>query len=97
MSKVELYERIRREYRVEGTSIHELARRHGVHRRTVREALACATRDRGRRPNGPRRCWVSMRRSSAGGWARIWRFARSSGTQLGGCGRPVNCPGFVGG
>jgi hypothetical protein len=43
MSKVELYERIRREHRVEGTSIRELARRHGVHRRTVREALVCAT------------------------------------------------------
>lgn len=43
MSKVELYERIRREHRLEGTSIRQLARRHGVHRRLVREALASAT------------------------------------------------------
>ena len=42
MSKVELYETIRRQHRDEGASIRELARRHGVHRRTVREALASA-------------------------------------------------------
>jgi transposase len=41
-SKVELYERIRRDRRVEETSIRELARRHGVHRRTVRDALETA-------------------------------------------------------
>jgi transposase len=41
-SKVELYERIRRDRRLEEVSIHELARRHGVHRRTVREALDSA-------------------------------------------------------
>ena len=42
-SKVELYERIRRDRRVdEQVSIRELARRHQVHRRTVREALASA-------------------------------------------------------
>jgi DNA-directed RNA polymerase specialized sigma24 family protein len=39
---VELFERIRRDRRVEGWSIRELATRHGVHRRTVREALASA-------------------------------------------------------
>jgi transposase len=33
---------IRKQHRDEGASIRELARRHGVHRRTVREALACA-------------------------------------------------------
>jgi transposase len=42
VSKVELYEAIRKQHRDEGASIRELARRHGVHRRTVREALACA-------------------------------------------------------
>jgi transposase len=41
-SKVELYERIRRDCRLEELSIRELARRHEVHRRTVREALASA-------------------------------------------------------
>jgi lambda repressor-like predicted transcriptional regulator len=39
---VELFERIRIDRREEGSSIHELARRHHVHRRTVREALASA-------------------------------------------------------
>ncbi len=42
MSRVELYERIRIDSRVEGLSIRELSRRHGVHRRTVRQALASA-------------------------------------------------------
>ena len=35
-------ERIRREYRDEGVSFRALARRHRVHRRTVRQALADA-------------------------------------------------------
>jgi transposase len=39
---VELYERIRTEHR-DGVGVRELARRHGVHRRTVREAIAAAT------------------------------------------------------
>jgi transposase len=39
---VELFERIRRDGRLEGLSIRALARRHRVHRRTVREALASA-------------------------------------------------------
>jgi len=42
MSRVELFERIRREYRDEGASIRGLAERHHVHRRTVRQALASA-------------------------------------------------------
>jgi transposase len=37
---VELYERIRRDARVDGLSIRALAGKHHVHRRTVREALA---------------------------------------------------------
>ena len=39
-SRVELFERIRRDREREGLSIRELARRHGVHRRAVRQALA---------------------------------------------------------
>src|ERR687897_2471705 len=42
MSRVELFERIRREYRDEEVSIRALAERHRVHRRTVRQALASA-------------------------------------------------------
>ena len=41
-SKVELFEQIRRDRRIEGLSIRELAERHRVHRRTVRQALANA-------------------------------------------------------
>ena len=40
---MELFAAIRRDARVEEYSIRELARRHGVHRRTVRQALASAT------------------------------------------------------
>jgi len=39
---VEMFEQIRKDRRVEGTSIRELADRHQVHRRTVRQALASA-------------------------------------------------------
>lgn len=39
---MEQFERIRREHREEGVSIRELARRHSVHRRAVRQALASA-------------------------------------------------------
>jgi transposase len=41
-SRVELYAAIRRDARAEGLSVRALARRHGVHRRTVREALSSA-------------------------------------------------------
>lgn len=41
-SRVELIARIRRDARVEGLSIRELARRHGVGGPTVRQALAQA-------------------------------------------------------
>jgi len=39
-SRVELFEQIRRDSEREGLSIHALAERHEVHRRTVRQALA---------------------------------------------------------
>ena len=41
-SRVELFEQIRRDWRAGGRSIRELAVRHRVHRRTVRQALASA-------------------------------------------------------
>ena len=49
-SKVRLFEEIRRAREREGLSIHELARRFGVHRRTVREALASAVPPERKRP-----------------------------------------------
>ena len=42
LSKVELFEAIRRDQRVAGLSIRALAERYGVHRRTVRQALDSA-------------------------------------------------------
>jgi transposase len=41
-SRVELFEQIRKDRRVEGSSIQELADRHHVHRRTVRQTLDSA-------------------------------------------------------
>jgi len=41
-SRVEVFEQIRRDRRLEQLSIGELADRHGVHRRTVRQALDAA-------------------------------------------------------
>lgn len=41
-SRVELFERIRRDHQREGLSIRALASRHRVRRGTVRQALACA-------------------------------------------------------
>jgi hypothetical protein len=41
-SKVELFKAIRRDHRREGLWIRGLADRYGVHRRMVRQALACA-------------------------------------------------------
>lgn len=41
-SRVELFGQIRRDQRLDEVSIRELADRHHVHRRTVRQALAAA-------------------------------------------------------
>lgn len=52
MTRVEQFEQIRRDYAREGLSIRELARRHGVHRRAVRQALRSAVPP----PKRPPRC-----------------------------------------
>jgi transposase len=51
-SRVELFERIRRDGELEGLGLRALARRHGVHRRTVRQALASAIPPVRKRPEG---------------------------------------------
>src|ERR671914_1282161 len=51
-SRVELFEQIRRDHDREGLSIRALAVRHGVHRRTVRQALASPLPPPRRRPEG---------------------------------------------
>ena len=52
MSRVEQFEQIRRDHAREGLSIRELAKRHGVHRRAVRQALASAIPPPKRAPEG---------------------------------------------
>jgi len=51
-SRVEQFEEIRRDHDHEGLSIRALAERHGVHRRTVRQALDSALPPERRRPQG---------------------------------------------
>ena len=51
-SRVELFEQVRRDHDHEGLSIRGLAERHGVHRRTVRQALASALPPERKRPEG---------------------------------------------
>ena len=50
MSRVELYEQIRRDSRDRGLSIRALAAKHHVHRRVVRQALASAVPPERRTP-----------------------------------------------
>jgi transposase len=51
-SRVELFEQIRRDHDREGLSIRALSARHGVHRRTVRQALASPLPPPRKRPEG---------------------------------------------
>jgi transposase len=51
-SRVELFEQIRRDHDREGLSILALAARHGVHRRTVRQALESPLPPRRKQPEG---------------------------------------------
>jgi transposase len=51
-SRVELFEQIRRDHDREGLSVRALARRHGVHRRAVRQALGSPLPPPRKRPQG---------------------------------------------
>ena len=63
-SRVELFEQIRRDRRLEQLSIRELAERHGVHRRSVRQALESAVaplrKEYALRPRPALDAWVPM-------------------------------------
>lgn len=66
-SRVELFEKIRRDREFAGTSKRELARRYGVHRRTVNQALESAVPPERKRPEGrpaptlgPWREWIDQ-------------------------------------
>ena len=63
-SRVELFEQIRRDRRVEELSIRELADRHRVHRRTVREALGNAV-------PAPRKAYPPRQRPAIGPYVEI--------------------------
>jgi transposase len=61
---VELFEQIRRDWRAGGSSIRELADRHHVHRRTVRQALASAVPP-------PRKAYPQRPRPAIGPYAAL--------------------------
>jgi transposase len=61
---VELFEQIRRDWRAGGSSIRELADRHRVHRRTVRQALASALPP-------PRKAYPQRPRPAIGRYAAV--------------------------
>lgn len=63
-SRVELFEQIRRDRRVEEVSIRELADRYRVHRRTVRQALASAVPP-------PRKAYVPRARPAIDPWVEV--------------------------
>lgn len=63
-SRVELFERIRRDRRVEGLSIRALAERHRVHRRAVRAALVSAVPP-------PRKPYARRFRPAMDAWAEV--------------------------
>jgi transposase len=61
---VELFEQIRKDRRVEGSSIRQLAGRHQVHRRTVRQALDSAVPP-------PRKCYPPRPRPAMDAYAAV--------------------------
>ena len=63
-SRVELFEEIRRDRRIEALSIRELAERHKVHRRAVRQALASPLPP-------PRKEYVARSRPATDPWAAV--------------------------
>ena len=63
-SRVELFEKIRRDRRLDDLSIRELADRHGVHRRTVRQALEDAVPP-------PRKVYPARPRPAIDEWATV--------------------------
>ena len=74
-SRVELFEQIRRDHDREGLSVRALAMRHGVHRRTVRQALASAVPPPRKRPEGRPAPALGPFRAIIDGWLEVDRAA----------------------
>jgi len=74
-SRVELFEQIRRDRDREGLSLHALASRHGVHRRTVRQALESALPPARKRPQGRRAPKLGSYRALIDSWLEADREA----------------------
>jgi lambda repressor-like predicted transcriptional regulator len=88
-SRVELFERIRRDRDREGLSLRALARRHGVHRRTVRQALESALPPERKRPQGRPAPALGVYRELIDAWLiadQIRAHRASSGTRRNGYG-----------
>ena len=75
LSRVELFERIRRDHREEGVPIRELARRHGVHRRAVRQALESAVPPPRKVPEGRARPAMGPHEATVRRWLEEDRSA----------------------
>jgi transposase len=74
-SRVELFEQIRRDRDREGLSVRALARRHGVHRRAVRQALASPLPPARRAPQGRPAPKLGTYRAIVDGWLEADRKA----------------------
>jgi transposase len=70
MTKVELFEAIRRDNCIHGKSIREIARERGVHRRTVRQALGRALPPSRRRPQREAPVLTAALQALVDGWLR---------------------------
>lgn len=75
MSRVEQFEQIRRDHAREGLSIRELAKRHGVHRRAVRQALESAIPPPKRAPESRPAPKLGPYRAIIDGWLEADRSA----------------------
>ena len=67
-SRVELFEQIRRDHELAGLSKRELARKYGVHRRTVRQALESAVPPSRKRPERRPAPKLGLYRAIIDGW-----------------------------
>lgn len=75
VSRVQQFEQIRRDHAREGLSVRELARRHGVHRRAVRQALVSAVPPLKRVPESRPAPKLGPYRAIIDGWLEADRSA----------------------